>query len=314
MNKKLLISLLIILLPGWIAGCAYWYVCKSRKSSEIKIANNCYSIINDKHTNSVLEISEIKEPVFLISDGNIIISESLSNISFISGTADIKIPDSMETEFNKLATYLKNNPNKNLKITGLYSNTDNSDSLGIARANSMVNYFKTNKGISTDRMITSSSASKGLYQKIMGGIEYEIISKTEQIAIEEAVIAPRNIDPSLKRKVKRRQTMYYPLTHFEIDPTYALEKYFKNLNKYFEQNPEGLVQITGHTTTKGDNSLSKYYSKKYAEKVKKYLISEYKMNPRNFRIKGRGDTRPVTSSDTDLGRAKNRRIEFSFIK
>ena len=313
MNKKLLISLLIVLLSGWVAGCAYWYVCKFRKNCKTELIKSCISNIYEKITPLELKNSEITKPTFSISDGDLIIYESLSNISFISGTAEIKIPNSIEIGFNKLATYLKNNPNKNLKITGLYSNTDNSDSLGMARANSMINYFEINKGISADRMIASASASEDLYQKIIGGLKYEIVSKIEPIVVEEVLIATSNIDPSLKRRVKRRKTMYYPLTHFEIDPTYALEKYFKNLKKYFDQNPEGLVQITGHIAKEGD-ALGKYHSKKYAEKVKKYLISEYEMNPRNFRVKGRGDSRPVASSDTDLGRAKNRRIEFSFIK
>tara|TARA_B110000116_G_C16624326_1_gene485239 strand:- start:363 stop:533 length:171 start_codon:yes stop_codon:yes gene_type:complete len=56
-----------------------------------------------------LEEIKITKPSFSISDGGIIISESLDNISFISGTAEMEIPDSMEEGLNQLATYLKKN-------------------------------------------------------------------------------------------------------------------------------------------------------------------------------------------------------------
>ena len=311
MNKKILISLLFILLTGWIGGCAYWYDFKIKKNFETGLINDFLSDSYEEVSNYELEEIKITKPSFSISDGGIIISESLDNISFISGTAEMETPDSMEEGLNQLATYLKKNPNKKLKIKGLHSNTDNSDSLVKARVNSVVSYLETKKGITENRIIVSTSCSEGLYQKTIGGLEYEIITNIEP-TVEEGFVS--TIDPNLKRRVKRRQIMQYPLTHFEIEPTYDLEKYFKHLKLYFDQNPEGLVQITGHTALKINDSLNRYHSKKYAEKVKKYLISEYGMNPRNFRVKGRGDSRPLSSSETDLGRTKNRRIEFSFIK
>lgn len=295
MNKKILISILLILLLGWITGCAYWYAFKSKKSNEIGLLNNYYLNDYDYSVDFKSEITAMKKSLF-----------SMSN------------EDLVGTEFNQLATYLKKNPAKILKIIGLYSNTNDSDSLGKTRAISMANYLETNSGISIDRIIIYTNATEDLDIETNGSLEYEIVSKIEPVVIEEVnkVINKAIIksDPNLKRKVKGSQVMYYPLTQFEIDPTYALEKYFEILKKYFDQNPEGLVQITGHTAKKEDESLSRYHSRKYAEKVKKYLIAEYEMNPRNFRIKGRGDSRPVAISDTDIGRAKNSRIEFSFIK
>ena len=328
MNKKLLVTLLFILLAGWIAGSCYWYVCK--------VTKNCTGeLVDDVDTDDFKEVDSTvsivknqlqNKPTFSITDGDVVISENSTNISFNSGTAEIDIPNSMEKSLKKLTDFLNENPDKSIKINGLYANSDDSDALGISRANAMANYFKTKQGISEERIITTAKATDGLFenketQKIIGGIEYEILSlkidsDANQVEDTNKDVNTTNIkfDPDLKNKVDGRKIMYYPLTQFEVEPTYELEKYFKNLKKYFDQNPDGLVQITAHTEAKGDPSGSLYDSKKYAEKVKNYLISTYKMNPRNFRTKGQGDTKPVTDSDTNLGKAENRRIEFSFIK
>ena len=107
MNKKILISLLFILLTGWISGYAYWYDFKIKKKFETGLINGFLSDSYEEVSNYELEEIKITKPSFSISDGGIIISESLDNISFISGTAEMEIPDSMEEGLNQLATYLK---------------------------------------------------------------------------------------------------------------------------------------------------------------------------------------------------------------
>ncbi len=327
MNKKLLISLLFILLGVWIAGSCYYYICKVRKNCETEIvkAENNSNNMEEKSIDTMPKKDIINQPIFLIKDGETIISESSTNISFAKGATEPEVPEELNNSLEEIASYLTNNEDKNLNIIGLYSIENESTETGTARANNMANYFESNHNINTDRLIVSSKSSDDLYtdegtDKIIGGIEFEIKSneeKNKEETTEDTTsesLLTNVVNPSIYRKVKGRKIMYYPLTNFEIEPTYELEKYFKNLKIYFSQNPDGLVQITGHTEESEDPSASRYKSKKYAEKVRNYLISEYEMNPRNFRIKGRGDTRQVTSSATDLGKAENRRIEFTFIK
>ncbi|MEN8929472.1 MAG: OmpA family protein [Flavobacteriales bacterium] len=327
MNRKLLLTLLFILLVGWIAGCTYWYVCNIRKNCDTELVEETEDNIDNYESIDENEaVTAVEKPLFSIADGETVIAESDDNISFASGLADMIIPETMSSEMNLLGDYLKNNPNKNLTVTGLFSTENESDSLGMVRANSIISYFESTQNIAPERMTAVSQGTEGFYineesQRIVGGVAFEITSQEEiaevaqkELAEPDIVVASKNIDKRLQRRVKSRKTMYYPLTHFDIEPTYELEDYFKNLKKYFENNPEGLIQITGHTADDGGSYFNMLNSKKYAEKVKKYLVREYEINPRNFRSAGRGATRPAASSDTDLGRAENRRIVFSFIK
>lgn len=135
---------------------------------------------------------------------------------------------------------------------------------------------------------------------------YKEKEKLKKTNLDETSIS---IDSKILKSVKSNQVMYYSASQFEINTNNNLEIYYNNLKEYFDQNPEGLIQITGHTERNDNISFSKEQSKKYAEEVKKHLVSEYHMNPRNFRTIG-----SATSSDTDLGTEKKSRIEFSFIK
>lgn len=327
MNKKLLISLLVILLTGWIAGSCFFYICKIRKNCGSELVNiDVNEFDNNFPTLNKEERSIIEKPTFSISDENILISRSSVNTSFEKGTSKLEVPDSMIDGLNQLATYLKNNPDKKLKITGFSLSSNNNESLGIDRANSMISYIKSHQDIPTDRFIAESSTSDGFYldnetNRIIGGLEYEII-KQNYISIKDSTTEidqtdysiHYEFDKSLQRRVSGKRTLYYPLTYFEVEPTYELEKYFENLKTYFEQNPEGLVQITGHTDGHNEELSEGHQSKIYAETVKTYLVSEFEMNPRNFRVAGRGNSKPASKSNTLMAKAKNRRIEFTLIK
>jgi chemotaxis protein MotB len=78
------------------------------------------------------------------------------------------------------------------------------------------------------------------------------------------------------------------------------------------------VVVEGHT----DNvpiSSKKYRSNfelsaARAFSVINYFINTEKMSPEKFSTFGYGEYRPVSSNDTEEGRAKNRRIEINIIR
>ena len=79
----------------------------------------------------------------------------------------------------------------------------------------------------------------------------------------------------------------------------------KILNKY----DAATLAIQGHTDSDGSDAFNLTLSQKRTDSVKKYLtskgISESRLTATGF-----GETMPIASNKTSLGKAKNRRVEL----
>jgi outer membrane protein OmpA-like peptidoglycan-associated protein len=75
--------------------------------------------------------------------------------------------------------------------------------------------------------------------------------------------------------------------------------------------PAGMViEIGGHTDNTGDAAANLTLSQQRADAVRNYLIQQG-VAATQLTAKGYGDTQPVGSNDTDEGRFRNRRIQFT---
>lgn len=72
------------------------------------------------------------------------------------------------------------------------------------------------------------------------------------------------------------------------------------------------LEIAGHTDNVGDDNLNLVLSKKRAEAVKAYLISQG-VDEARLITKYFGETKPIASNDTPEGRQKNRRVEMKIV-
>lgn len=70
------------------------------------------------------------------------------------------------------------------------------------------------------------------------------------------------------------------------------------------------IEIAGHTDNVGDSASNMTLSQQRADAVRDYLVQRG-VPAEELTAKGYGDTRPVASNDTDEGRFRNRRIEFT---
>jgi len=73
------------------------------------------------------------------------------------------------------------------------------------------------------------------------------------------------------------------------------------------------IEISGHTDNIGNKSYNIELSKARAEAVAKYLISKGIDKSRIVSV-GKGSGDPIATNETDLGRQKNRRVEFMLKK
>lgn len=78
---------------------------------------------------------------------------------------------------------------------------------------------------------------------------------------------------------------------------------------YLKQNPGLKITIIGHTDNKGSRTYNKRLSLKRAKSIVDYLI-KLGLNENRINFKGHGSSRPISKNDTELGRQKNRRVEF----
>jgi outer membrane protein OmpA-like peptidoglycan-associated protein/uncharacterized protein YidB (DUF937 family) len=71
-----------------------------------------------------------------------------------------------------------------------------------------------------------------------------------------------------------------------------------------------VIEIGGNTDNTGDSAANLVLSQQRADAVRNYLIQQGVADTQ-LTAKGYGDTHPIASNDTDEGRFRNRRIEFT---
>jgi len=103
---------------------------------------------------------------------------------------------------------------------------------------------------------------------------------------------------------------------FDFDKAILKSESFPELDRLadlLKSNSGMLVEISGHTDNVGNASYNLTLSEQRAQSVIDYLVSKG-CNKNNLIAKGYGDTKPITSNDSEDGRAKNRRVEFRILK
>ena len=81
---------------------------------------------------------------------------------------------------------------------------------------------------------------------------------------------------------------------------------------YLKRSPTVRVEIGGHTDSRGSALNNKKLSVKRAEAVRDYLVARG-VSPQQLTVSGYGESRPLASNTTPLGRSRNRRIEFKIL-
>jgi OmpA-OmpF porin, OOP family len=105
--------------------------------------------------------------------------------------------------------------------------------------------------------------------------------------------------------------------YFEFDKATLLEQSFPLLNQVaavVKEHPEiKRVRIEGHTDNVGTAEYNLTLSLQRAESVRAYLI-ERGVDPERLDARGYGRARPITTNETEEGRAENRRVEFVIVE
>lgn len=118
--------------------------------------------------------------------------------------------------------------------------------------------------------------------------------------------------PEVKKEVKALFKKALQGIQFETGKYIIKPVSFSLLNQIAKTlilNPTYLIEVQGHTDNVGKPASNLTLSTQRAEAVKNFLIKAG-VEPKRLTSNGYGDTVPVASNKTPLGRSQNRRVEF----
>lgn len=86
-----------------------------------------------------------------------------------------------------------------------------------------------------------------------------------------------------------------------------------NVASYLANNPNAKIKIQGHADNEGTDAYNINLSEKRAKRAFDYLITKGVKADQIAESKGYGESMPIDNNDTEVGRAKNRRVEIHIV-
>ena len=120
---------------------------------------------------------------------------------------------------------------------------------------------------------------------------------------------PGEIEEQLAKK-KRIDVygIYFDFASDSIRP--ESEPILREIGAALASNKEWTLTINGHTDSVGTVASNRDLSERRSAAVKKALVERYKVDASRLSTNGFGSSQPKEPNDTDIGRARNRRVEL----
>lgn len=102
---------------------------------------------------------------------------------------------------------------------------------------------------------------------------------------------------------------------FQTDSSDVSPSFYSILNSIvlvFEEYPKTRVRVAGHTDSVGAERYNLELSQQRAEAVSSYFIAQG-VAAQRFEVIGFGESMPISSNDSEQGRANNRRVEIVIV-
>lgn len=108
------------------------------------------------------------------------------------------------------------------------------------------------------------------------------------------------------------KNIFFDSNRSTLRPESKLE--MKRTIDFLKKYPNMVIEISGHTDNAGSEKLNQKLSEARAKSVKEYLVKHGEINEARLKTIGHGAEFPIGNNDTEEGRQKNRRTEFTIIK
>ncbi|EKR75315.1 OmpA family protein [Leptospira noguchii] len=106
--------------------------------------------------------------------------------------------------------------------------------------------------------------------------------------------------------------LFFESKSFQIAPESIPE--LNRLAEIVKENPDIEIQIEGHTDNVGKKKDNLILSEKRAAAVAEFLFQKHSIFRERIQTKGFGDSVPLSKNDSEEGRKKNRRVNFTILK
>lgn len=166
-------------------------------------------------------------------------------------------------------------------------------------------------------------ASRGSFEKEVPKLGWYILSASAEGYLnttDSVRLASEDQSPAIKDlylvPIEIGVTVRLKNIYFDFDKTTLKKESFTELNKVVDllkRNPSVEIEIAGHTDNKGSDEYNANLSQGRSQAVVDYIISQGIASYR-LTAHGYGESKPIDTNDTEVGRANNRRVEFTVVK
>jgi len=210
--------------------------------------------------------------------------------------------------FQKTSDYLKANPKRSIKITGLYTDQETNSSvlpsLGMARANKI-------KGMLTSMGVPSKQIDiDARMENTLAFVNEETIGGATYAFFDGAESGDKLAD--VEKRLRAKPIVLYFQTGSEtLTLSSEQRNQFADLIYYLDNKEGGRLNAIGHTDDRGAEKINRRLSRKRAEFVRDYISKNGGINQNLVSATGQGPDQPIADNGTKGGRAKNRRVEIT---
>lgn len=185
---------------------------------------------------------------------------------------------------------------------------------------------ETNSALDAEITITNTATDKqelkGVSDKTSGLISKIIEPGTYEVTVNKQGYFHRAENADFVST----QTFEFGLTPIKKDSTVVLNNIefefakasltpdskagLDDLSRFLSENPDVQINIVGHTDNVGSETINERLSNERAKAVYDEMVKRG-IEPSRMKSEGKGSKEPVATNDTEEGRAKNRRVEFT---
>ncbi|MFZ2906132.1 MAG: OmpA family protein [Cyclobacteriaceae bacterium] len=232
------------------------------------------------------------------------------------------ISDCEESEFNEYGFWIKSGSEKVVKqghFKKIWFNKDANSTRKISGLQILTNHSNAIKKIGgqvlegTKNVFKASYKGKEIWFELSPtgtspdeGAWYIVSVEVETMKQE---ITALDMDAAIKSDGKiALYGILFETGKASITPESA--KAVEEVGTYLKNNPAVSIFVVGHTDNVGDYQMNMKLSKSRAEAVKNELVNKYGIEPSRLIAEGIGQLSPISSNETEEGRALNRRVEI----
>ena len=243
---------------------------------------------------------------FALGDGDFAYSTE-DNFNFNTSSSNYLEPVSENVRkgiLPGLKNHLTSNENKVFNITGYYTSDEENNSafpnLGLARANSVKNYFVSQEIPSSQintsgKLVDDMVPDENIYRGPVGySIEEASADAEDQL---KALYDKITGDPLI---------LYFDTAEASINPSAAQRQKIADITHYLDKVENAKCQVVGYTDSQGSRKTNMRLGQERADFAKAYLMQNG-IADEKIKTDSKGPKDPIASNATDEGRAKNRR-------